>query len=204
MRCRWDISPGAFGKTPMEYYSVFFVRRSLVTIVPGQQRNRDPQSIFFFATLMGIGAKGEASKAQRLILSKSKPGVSKAPEAHCAEMPKSIQLRAFGGTGEPFGRLFFRMGQRACSTCLIERDPVRGKRWHCTAEGKEPKSTYRYVAYSSSMKRSRLRSDETKRLRKKNIYIFFPPLHIPIAFLPFGNIVRKSSSRQGRRPFFGS
>jgi hypothetical protein len=42
VRCRWDISPSAFGKTPMEYHSVFFVRRSLVTIVPRQQRNQDP------------------------------------------------------------------------------------------------------------------------------------------------------------------
>nr|YP_009676025.1 reverse transcriptase [Solenostoma sphaerocarpum]QDE12842.1 reverse transcriptase [Solenostoma sphaerocarpum] len=40
--------------------------------------------------------------------------VSKAPE-NCAKMPKSIQFRAFGGTGEPFVRLDFRMGQRAFS-----------------------------------------------------------------------------------------
>nr|QIA60017.1 hypothetical protein [Porella plumosa] len=41
--------------------------------------------------------------------------VSKAPE-NCAKMPKSIQFRAFGGTGEPFVRLDFRMGQRAFSS----------------------------------------------------------------------------------------
>nr|QIA59974.1 hypothetical protein [Frullania orientalis] len=41
--------------------------------------------------------------------------VSKAPE-NCAKMPKSIQFRAFGGTGEPFVRLDFRMGQRALSS----------------------------------------------------------------------------------------
>lgn len=40
--------------------------------------------------------------------------VSEAPE-NCAKMPKSIQFRAFGGTGEPFVRLDFRMGQRALS-----------------------------------------------------------------------------------------
>nr|QIA60224.1 hypothetical protein [Treubia lacunosa] len=41
--------------------------------------------------------------------------VSKAPE-NCAKMPKSIQLPAFSGTGEPFGCLDFRMGQRAWSS----------------------------------------------------------------------------------------
>src|SRR5450759_1023825 len=41
--------------------------------------------------------------------------VSKAPE-NCAKMPESIQFRAFGGTGEPFVRLDFRMGQRAFSS----------------------------------------------------------------------------------------
>nr|QIA60846.1 hypothetical protein [Makinoa crispata] len=41
--------------------------------------------------------------------------ISKAPE-NCAKMPKSIQFRAFGGTGEPFVRLDFRMGQRASSS----------------------------------------------------------------------------------------
>nr|YP_010881098.1 hypothetical protein QU395_mgp13 [Moerckia flotoviana]WIA66600.1 hypothetical protein [Moerckia flotoviana] len=42
--------------------------------------------------------------------------VSKAPE-NCAKMPKSIQFRrAFGGTGEPFVRLDFRIGQRAFSS----------------------------------------------------------------------------------------
>nr|QIA59683.1 hypothetical protein [Lunularia cruciata] len=41
--------------------------------------------------------------------------VSKAAE-NCAKMPKSIQFRAFSGTGEPFGRLDFRMGQRAFSS----------------------------------------------------------------------------------------
>uniref|UniRef100_UPI0030FE205A hypothetical protein n=1 Tax=Cyathodium cavernarum TaxID=351593 RepID=UPI0030FE205A len=40
--------------------------------------------------------------------------VSKAPE-NCARMPKSIQFQAFSGTGEPFGPLDFRMGQRAFS-----------------------------------------------------------------------------------------
>ena len=46
--------------------------------------------------LMKIEVKGEASKAQHL-------SISKAPEAHCAKMPKSIiQLRVFGGTGEPY------------------------------------------------------------------------------------------------------
>lgn len=81
----------------MKYHSVFFVRRSLVTIVPGQQRNQDPQKYFFlFAMLMKIEVKGEAlEEAQHL-------RVSKAPEAQCAKMPKSIQLRAFGGTGEPY------------------------------------------------------------------------------------------------------
>jgi len=67
-----------------------------VTIVPGQQRNQDPQKYFFlFAMLMKIEVKGEASKAQHLRVSET------TPEAHCAKMPKSIQLRAFGGTGEP-------------------------------------------------------------------------------------------------------
>nr|YP_009675941.1 reverse transcriptase [Ptilidium ciliare]QDE12717.1 reverse transcriptase [Ptilidium ciliare] len=41
--------------------------------------------------------------------------VPKAPK-NCAKMPKSIQFRAFGGTGEPFVRLDFRMGQRAFSS----------------------------------------------------------------------------------------
>nr|YP_010977812.1 reverse transcriptase [Calypogeia muelleriana]UYI31014.1 reverse transcriptase [Calypogeia muelleriana]UYI31056.1 reverse transcriptase [Calypogeia muelleriana] len=41
--------------------------------------------------------------------------VSEAPE-NCAKMPKSIRFRAFGGTGEPFVRLDFRMGQRAFSS----------------------------------------------------------------------------------------
>nr|QIA60930.1 hypothetical protein [Aneura pinguis]WHW95810.1 hypothetical protein [Aneura pinguis]WHW96272.1 hypothetical protein [Aneura pinguis]WHW96314.1 hypothetical protein [Aneura pinguis] len=41
--------------------------------------------------------------------------VSKAPE-NCAKMPKSVQFRAFGGTGEPFVRLDFRMGRRAFSS----------------------------------------------------------------------------------------
>nr|QIA60805.1 hypothetical protein [Metzgeria leptoneura] len=41
--------------------------------------------------------------------------VSKAPENR-AKMPKSIQFRAFGGTGEPFVRSDFRMGQRASSS----------------------------------------------------------------------------------------
>ncbi len=64
-------------------------------IVPGQQRNQDPQKYFFlFAMLIKIEVKGEVSKAQHL-------RISKTPEAHCAKMPKSIQLRAFGGTGEP-------------------------------------------------------------------------------------------------------
>jgi len=44
--------------------------------------------------LIKIEVKSEASKAQHL-------RVCKTPEAHCAKMPKSIQLRAFGGTGEP-------------------------------------------------------------------------------------------------------
>ena len=96
VRCRWDISPGALGKTQIKYHSVFFVRRSLVTIVPGQQRNQDPQKYFcLFAMLLKIEVKGEASKAQHLRVSET------TPEAHCAKMPKSIQLRAFGGTGEP-------------------------------------------------------------------------------------------------------
>ena len=55
---------------------------------------RSPKVFFFFAMLMKIEVKGEASKAQHL-------RVSETPEAHCAKMPKSIQLRAFGGTGEP-------------------------------------------------------------------------------------------------------
>jgi hypothetical protein len=42
VRCRWDISLSTFGKTPMEYHSIFFVRRSLIIIVPRQQRNQDP------------------------------------------------------------------------------------------------------------------------------------------------------------------
>ena len=128
MRCRRDISPGAFGKTLMECHSVFFVRRSLVTIVSGQQNNQDPPKVFlFFAMLTKIEAKGEASKAQRLIL--SKPRVSKALEAHCARMPKSIELRAFGGTGEPrICPLGGCVGQRARSTRLLKRDPVKGKR----------------------------------------------------------------------------
>ena len=79
----------------MRYHSVFFVRRSLVTIVPGQRRNQDPQKYFFVSAMpMKIEVKGETSKAQHL-------RVSKTPEAHCAKMPTSMQLQAFGGTGEP-------------------------------------------------------------------------------------------------------
>lgn len=32
-------------------------------------------------------------------------------------------MGAFGGTGEPFGRLDFRMRQRARSTCRMQREP---------------------------------------------------------------------------------
>ncbi len=41
VRCRWDISPNVFGKTPMEYHNRFFVRQNLVTIIPRQQKNQD-------------------------------------------------------------------------------------------------------------------------------------------------------------------
>jgi hypothetical protein len=44
--------------------------------------------------LIKIEVKGEASKAHHL-------RVCKTPEAHYTKMPKSIQIRAFGGTGEP-------------------------------------------------------------------------------------------------------
>ncbi len=192
VRCRWDISPGALGKTRIKYHSVFFVRRSLVTIVPGQQRNQAPQKSFFlFAMLIKIEVKGEASKTQHL-------RVSKTPEAHCVRMPKSIQLRVFGGTGEPY--IF--LDKDAWDRGLVvpaKTGPATGKRWHSMTEGKEPKLTYPllargYVAYLSGMKIARLSLDETKQLEK--IYIFLLLRHILIVCMFFGNIVIKSSSKQ--------
>jgi hypothetical protein len=86
-----------------------------------------------------------------------KPGheVATASEAHC--VLNSTQ-RAYGGTGEPFESLDFRMGQRARSTYHTS---------HLPAEGKEPKSTdldreTKDVAYLRVKENSVVRSNGTK------------------------------------------
>nr|QIA60141.1 hypothetical protein [Haplomitrium mnioides]QIA60183.1 hypothetical protein [Haplomitrium mnioides] len=76
--------------------------------------------------------------------------ISEAPE-NCAKMPKSIQLRAFGGTGEPFGCLDFRMGQRAFGSlpgggegsAWIER--LRALWKHCQKEQFKAEGLFRLV-----------------------------------------------------------
>nr|YP_009674926.1 reverse transcriptase [Haplomitrium hookeri]QDE12928.1 reverse transcriptase [Haplomitrium hookeri] len=78
--------------------------------------------------------------------------VSEAPD-NCAKMPKSIQLRAFGGTGEPFGCLDSRrMGQRAFSSlpgggevsAWTER--LRAALWkHCQKEQFKAEGLFRLV-----------------------------------------------------------
>nr|YP_009465578.1 reverse transcriptase [Trilophozia quinquedentata]AUZ97199.1 reverse transcriptase [Trilophozia quinquedentata] len=84
--------------------------------------------------------------------------VSKAPE-NCAKMPESIQFRAFGGTGEPFVRLDFRMGQRAFSSerpraFLSFSSPRPGSAWterlralwkHCRKEQFKAEGLFRLM-----------------------------------------------------------
>jgi Type II intron maturase len=60
-----------------------------------------------------------------------------------------LEKGTLGRTGEPNSRYYApklpgvlgsSLGQRACSTCLLERDPVRGRRWlKSSAKGKKPK-----------------------------------------------------------------
>nr|WHW95558.1 hypothetical protein [Aneura pinguis] len=81
--------------------------------------------------------------------------VSKAPE-NCAKMPKSVQFRAFGGTGEPFVRLDFRMGRRAFSSerPFLSSRPAGGRegsteeralRKHCQKEQFKAEGLFRLM-----------------------------------------------------------
>jgi hypothetical protein len=115
-------------------------------------------------------------------------------------MPNSIQLRAFGGTGEPCIFLARDAWDRGLIVPAYSKGTLRRKSAGISmAEGKEPKSAYPpargYVAYSNSMKRSILSLDKIKQLKK--IYIFLLLWHILIVRMFFGNIVIiKSSSKQ--------
>nr|QIA60721.1 hypothetical protein [Riccardia latifrons] len=78
--------------------------------------------------------------------------VSKAPE-NCARMPKSIQFRAFGGTGEPSVRLDSRMGAFSSESPFLSSRPggregsteERALRKHCQKEQFKAEGLFRLM-----------------------------------------------------------
>jgi Type II intron maturase len=65
----------------------------------------------------------------------------------------SLERGALGKNGEPFNQSLGWVGQRACSTCSLERDLVTGRRCQQSAKGKGPKSmgrSRRLIANSNS------------------------------------------------------